>query len=217
MAVYLTDEDFKKLKRVLKKDKELYSEVSEIMPLLKEGLEEGKYYSYKDEIFFKAVKITEDDEVWGYGLVNGKTYHEDGHFASPHNYKDIEEIAREDFLQQIAKYAVDVLGFKEGVKYYIKIGGIEGTVKHEPIQFYDVEALHCGEGQGLIFKDGKFAEIIEQPKEDCITYTGDDISDSIWMPTSFLRYKRYSINNVLEQKWVETNTGAEKWREIETI
>lgn len=38
-----------------------------------------------------------------------------------------------------------------------------------------------------------------------------------WIPTSSLRYIKYSITNNLQQKWVETNTGAEEWREIEMV
>lgn len=208
MAVYLTDEDFKKLKKVLKKDKELYSEVSEIIPLLKEGLEEGKYYSYQDEIFFKAVKITEDGEVWGYGLLNAKNYKEHDHFADLDDCKHLEEITKEEFLEHITQYAVDVLGFREGTKY-LDTQERERTVIHEPTQYKGEDSLHCGKWQGLIFEDGKFAEVIEKPKEVP--------TSSIWEPTTYLGYKRYNGSPVLQQKWVETNTGAEEWREIETV
>lgn len=218
MAVYLTDEDFKKLKKVLKKDKELYSEVSEIMPSLKEGFEEGKYYAYKDEVFFKAVRITEDGEIWGYGLVDNTIYEENAYFADLCDYEHPEEITKEEFLEQIAKHAVDVLGFRQGVVYTSTIG-TTNIAMHKPKQFSPLEGLHCGFGQGLIFKDGEFGEIIEPPKEAVAT---------VWEPTMELRWKNKRITSTLsptqdkniknlQQKWVETDTGAEEWRKIETV
>lgn len=190
----------------------------EILNLLEPSIEIGKYYEYINncENMYFVFKITEIKKItgttsyWGYGLdfINGEAVFEDhcGWVGCEHvDY--VKEITQEEFLEHIANYAVNVLGFKEGVKY-ICTGGEEGIARHKPVQFSILESLHCGHGQGLIFKDGKFADIIEQPKEAGVT---------TWKPTNNLRYIKYSITNNLQQKWVETNTGVEEWREVEIV
>lgn len=176
----------------------------EILNALKPPIEIGKYYRYQ-EIIFKAIEVEENSKVWGYGLIDGEAYEEYGYFADLDDYRHLEEITQKEFLNCIAKYTVDVLGFKEGVEY-IDTRGDQGGVIHEPIQYKDEDSLHCGKGQGLIFEDGKFAEVVEKPEEVPVS--------PIWEPTTYLGYKRYNGSPVLQQKWVETNTGAEEWRKV---
>ena len=187
----------------------------EVLKLLESSIEVGKYYEYintcEDMHFvFKTTELRKragTNLYWGYGLdfSDGEAVFEDHcGWVGDKGTEFIKEITQEEFLEHIAKYAVDVLGFKEGVKYINTEKG-EQIALYEPKQFYDLEYLECGKGQGLIFEDGKFAKIVEQPKNED------------WIPTNNLRYVKYSITYNLQQKWVETNTGAERWCEIEMV
>lgn len=186
-----------------------------ILNLLEPSIEVGKYYEYINtceniDFVFKTTELKKRADTtlyWGYGLdfINGEAVFEDHCvWVGDEDAEFVKEITQEEFLEHIAKYAVNVLGFKEGVEYIDEYDR-EGVVKHRPIQYQDEDYLHCGYGQGLIFEDGEFSKIIEQPKNED------------WIPTNNLRYIKHSITNNLQQKWVQTDTGAEQWRKIEMV
>lgn len=189
-----------------------------ILPkLFKPKFEVGKYYKINDLGYMSYMKVLkiEDEEIIGYGLDGDLNFWDDDQpWFSITDDVVFTEITKEEFLEQIKKYAVEVLGFKKGV-FYKAVGGNTRIVKDTPKQFYDLEALHCGCGQGLIFEEGKFAEIIEQPKAMHIKVGKTEY----WHPTMQLRWKAYNpySSKVLQQRWVEEKTGKEEWKEIKTV
>lgn len=216
-----------------------------ILPeLFEKPFEVGKYYEYnnEDEDIKFVFKLKETEKqidityLWGYGLdfTDGNTIFEENccWIDDGEGIDYLKEITQEEFMNYIKNYAIEELGFKKGVT--INIGNImtnlgergepiSGVVKGEPFLIgtcsSNEKRLEVDITPNIttpIFKDGKFAEIVEESV----------INNEAWEPTSKLGYKYITVFNeetitkqekVLCQKWKNINTGNEEWREIETF
>lgn len=224
----LTEEEIKGLKSCLDPDMGhsafwMRNEIkTNILPeLFEDGFEVGKYYSlrYKAcDFVFKVTEIREDGMVEGYGLDLKPVFKEDALFEHT-GWTDIEyfehakEITREEFLEYIKTYAIEELGFKEGVEFKSASSGEIFTghgkiVNNTNVEEYP-ENIHF-EGSGAIFHEGKFAEIIERTEKIKQTPT------STWFATNQLRFKQTRSGKSLQQKSVNVETEEERWDTVQT-
>lgn len=202
-----------------------------ILPeLFENSFEVGKYYEYIDgdeDIHFvfklkELKKLGDLTLLWGYGLdfyEGGVVFKENCSWIDDEDIEDLSEITQEEFMNHIKNYAIEELGFKEGVTFngtdiYTNLEFINSKIKGD-IKIgtsNEIDYLECEVENGFkdsIFQDGKFAEIIKQPTKT---------PTSILAATNNLRYVINSIGErVLQQKRVNVETGEEKWDYIETV
>jgi len=238
----ITKQQVKELKHLINNEtcnsSEVKDKIKEILPQLLNPFEVGKYYTFQNEecdFIFKVTALKHTKlgykGAYGYGIdmknsIFGRNYrifYRDIIWVTEHDVKKgaLKEVSKEKFLEYIIDYAEEVLGFKEGVEFkstenstYIARGKLEiNTLCDEVIIF-------SGSG-GAVFNEGKFAQVNKKSLifEDNLTLGNAEV----WEKTMDLRWQwdmvfdsqnTSKLARVLQQKWVENNTGTAKWENI---
>lgn len=182
----------------------------------------GYYKDEKTPCYFKATYI-KDSEVYGYGISEGEYYYDILWIYLGDEDDQIQEISGQEFLKQIKKYAVEVLGFKAGAKFKNMKSGFTQTItsgdhrcgndKVFSGSTLKEEWYHSGsQSNACIFDDGKFAEIVKEESNNNFTYK--EPTASIWKKTMDLRWSDPAHGKVLQQKWERIDNGETMWENI---
>lgn len=158
-----------------------------ILPeLFEKSFKVGKYYEYVDEdenihFVFKLTELKKLGDLtllWGYGLdfiKENVVFEENCSWIDDEDTGYLTEITQKEFMEHIKTYAIEELGFKKDTVFNgtnmfsnlaFKNSKIKGDI--EIGSSNGIDYLECDVENGLkdtIFQDGKFAEIIEEPKK----------------------------------------------------
>ena len=132
--------------------------------LVKEELEVGKWYKYSDsEGFLFCLTNVETTGVEVYGFVSWRYWIDEGKYISEYLIPATDKEVKEALIKEAKKR-----GFKEGVKANLKKcdNSFSNNVKIKNNNFrHSINQNWLAIDGFIIFKDGKWAEIIEEKKE----------------------------------------------------
>lgn len=157
--------------------KEQIKELQTQLESLNKGFEVGKWYIHLDGAIICVTEVLKND-VWGYGIYQGEWEGESNSWFCPDDINDsnFREATKEEVEEALIKEAEN-RGFKDAKRIKPASGLIRDTCGFGKTLYMSGDCLCIGdEGIGLIiFKDGKWAEIIE----DKFTIAGHEVEIGI--------------------------------------
>lgn len=169
----------------------------------KKPRELNKWYKRGPEFLFRSTSVDPDSKrgegifYHGYGFYQGKWFDtkaslsrhlDDGHHCT---IGQVEEATAEEVKEALVSEAKR-RGFVKGVKADCSSFGGLNMVRHDRMDFkYYPEQVELSGGHWVIFKSGKWAEIIVEPKEMYVNIFGEDGDDQNDFIPETIFYNKY--------------------------